>query len=152
VILVICLKFKELSIGKRSMYINISGWHTFDFGKSSSCMVASRCRWRSVLRWRKVWKRCTCSVSPRVCVRILCCAILARKAAFSLIFMNHCQVYFRHRLHNSMPITLNSPPLLFSDFSTRFCHQQFHFVYCGAQKPCFGHFGQVQCTAHVGLF
>ena len=28
----ICIKIEKLSIGKRSMYIDISRWHTFGFG------------------------------------------------------------------------------------------------------------------------
>ena len=49
-ILGICIKIEKLSVGKRTMYIDLSGWHTFDFGTWSSIIATRWGRWRS--RWR----------------------------------------------------------------------------------------------------
>jgi hypothetical protein len=51
-----------------------------------------------------------------------------------------------------MPRNLSTPLLLFSNLSSWFRNEKFHFLYCGAQKAFFGHFGHIQRQAHVGLF
>ena len=47
VMLGICHKIDKLRVGKRSMYIHISGWHTFGFGTFSSLTVVMWRRWCS---------------------------------------------------------------------------------------------------------
>jgi len=47
---------------------------------------------------------------------------------------------------------INTLLLVFSDFAARFLEQLFHFLYCGAWKPSFGHFGHIQGKTHFGLF
>ena len=53
----------------------------------------------------------------------------------------HFQVSFYCSLHPFMPRKLNSPLLLYSDFSARFLVQLLLLLYCSAEKPFFGHFG-----------
>jgi len=119
-ILGIWIKIEQTSTGKWSMYIHISGWHTFCFGALRFLAVIRWRRWRSGPRWRRSWWRCTCAFAPPVSLWILCCAILARKAAVRLIFPNHCWVSFYRSLHLVMPGKHNTPLLLFSNFGTWF--------------------------------
>jgi len=81
-----------------------------------------------------------------------CGAILARKAAGRLVLTKHCQVSLYRSLHLVMPRKLNTPLLLFSDLGAWFLNEIFCFLYCGARKAFFGHFGHIQRQAHVGLF
>jgi hypothetical protein len=55
-------------------------------------------------------------------------------------------------LHLFMPRKLNTPFLLFSDLGAWFLNAIFRFLYCGARKAFFGHFGHIQPQAHVRLF
>ena len=95
-------------------------------------------RWPSGRRCRRFWWRCSGSFAPLVCLQILYCTILARKAAGCMIFINHSWVSFYRRLHLLMPRKLNSLLLLFSDFGARFLNQLLHFLHCGARTPSFG--------------
>jgi len=136
-ILGICIKNEKMSIGKRSMYIHISRWHTFDLGTLSCIIVTGRHRWRSGQMWRRVWRRCNCFSMPPLCLRIVCCAILAQKAAVSLIFANHCQVSF----HCSLTFRcLGNSTLGF--FSARTSVQRVLIMSCvffiaAREDPCF---------------
>jgi len=142
----------KLSVGNRSMYIHISGWHTVDFG-TLSCLIFTRWhRWHSRQRWHRLSWRWPCSVATPACLRILCCAIFARKAAVHLIFMNHSRVSFYCSLHLSMPRKLNSLRFFFLAFGVRLLDQVLCFLYCGPRKPSFGQLGHIQGKAHVGLF
>jgi hypothetical protein len=87
-----------------------------------------------------------------VCLQILCGAILARKAAGRLVLTKHCRVSLYRSLHLVMRRKLNTPLLLFSDLGAWFLDLIFRFLYCGAQKAFFGHFGHIQRQSHVGLF
>jgi len=157
-ILGICIMIEKWSVGKRRMYIHTQGWHTFYFTTFMSVTVTLWCTWRSGWRrpsgWRcrRFWWRCGSSFAPPACVRILCCAILAWKAAVCLIFINHWWVSFYRSLHLLMTRKLNSSLLLFSDFGARFLDQLLRFLYCGARKPSFSHFGHIPGKAHVRLF
>jgi len=130
-ILGICTKIGKLIIGKKRMYIYISGWHTFDSESSISNIIARRCRWHSSQRWRRFWTRCTGSLAPPEYLPILSGAILARKAHISLIFTNHCRVSFHCSLHCLIPRKLHSALLLIVDFSVRFLDQALHFLFWG---------------------
>jgi len=156
----ICIKIEKLCTGKRSMYIHISWWHTFDFGSVRCLIVTGWNRWCFVFMWRQfwcrlsesLWWRCTRAFASPVCLGILCCAILAKKAAILLMIPKHNQVSF-HRSHNiSMPRKLNSPQHLFSHFRPRFVDQELRLLYCGLLKPSLGHFGHIQGQAHIRLF
>jgi len=96
-----------------------SGGHTFCFGALSSPTVIRWSRWRSGPRWHRLWWRCTRAFVTPASLWILCCAIVARKTAIRLIFMNHYQVSFYRSLHLVMPGTHNTPLPLFPDFSMR---------------------------------
>jgi len=130
-ILAICIKILKLSFEKRSRYIHISRWHTFDFWTFRTLIVTGWCRWHSRQRWRWFWCRlsalavwmCTHSFAPPVCLRILRCASLAREAAVCLIFTNHSKVSFYCRLHLSSSRKLDSPLPLVSDFGVMFLEQ-----------------------------
>ena len=151
-ILGIWIKIKKLSAGKRSMYIDVSGWHTFCFGALSSLTVIRWRRWRSRLRWRPSWGRCICAFASPVLLSILCYALLARKAAACLIFTNHCRVSFYRSIYLVMPKKHKTPLLLFWEFGARFVNQLLCFLYCGTRKPSFGHFGFIQCKTNVAVF
>jgi len=127
VILGIGIKIETLSVGKWSMSIHISRWHTFDF-ESLSTLTATcwrRCISRRWGQWR--W-RCTCSFASPAYLRILPCAILARKAAVHLIFTNHCWLSFHRSMHVTMPRKFNSQVLLFSDVGVTFLNQILRFL------------------------
>jgi len=122
-------KIEKLSTEKRSMYIHISGWHTFDFGYVRCLIVTGwntrRCWWM----WCRFWFglaeslswRCTRAFASPACLGILCCAILAREAALSLIFPKHSRVSFHGSLHIFIPRKIHSPLLLlFLDCGLRF--------------------------------
>ena len=154
------IKIEKSSNGKRSMYIHISGWHTFDFG-SVTCLIVTwwNC-WRLGWMWHwfwcqlseSLWWRCTCAFASPSCLGILCCAIMTREAAVYMIFPKHSRV----SSHRSFPIYTvwkhNSTLLLFWDFGRRFLNKELHFLYCGLRKPSFGHFGHIQGQAHVRVF
>jgi hypothetical protein len=126
----------------------------------SSGGVTSWGRWRTGRRWSRFWSphsasgrgRCTCSFASPACLRILCGANLARKAAGRLVMTKHCWVSLYHSLHLFMPRKLNTPLLLFSDLGAWFLNEIFRFLYCSARKAFFGHLGHIQRQAHVGLF
>ena len=107
---------EELSAGKMSMDIHISGWHTFDFGFMSCLIITGWHRWCFGRMWSQFWCRlseslwwmCTCAFVPPACLGILCCAILATTAAVSLIFLKHRRVSLHRSLHIVMPRKLNS--------------------------------------------
>jgi len=96
--------------------------------------------------------RCARAFAAPACPWILCGAILARKAAVSVNIINHRWVSFYRSFHLSMPRKFNIPLLLFPHFYARFHDQALCFPYCGARKPSFGHFRQIQGEAHVWLF
>jgi len=101
---------------------------------------------------RRFWSRCGGSFAPLVGHRILCCTILAWKAAGRMIFVNHCRVSFHRSLYHLMPRKLNSSLLLFSDFGARFLNQLLCFLYCSTRKAAISYFRHIQGQAHVGLF
>jgi len=81
-----------------------------------------------------------------------CGAILARKAAGGLVLTKHCLVSLYRSLHLVMSRKLNTPRLLFADLRAWCLNKIFRFLYCGARKAFFGHFGHIQRQAHDGLF
>jgi len=151
-ILGICIKIDKLTIAKRCLFIHISRWHTFNLGALSSITVTRQRGWRSGQRWRRFWSRCTRCLAPPVCLWNLWASIMARKAAISLIFMNHCRVSFYRSLHLVMPRNLNTLLHLFMDFGLRFLNLLMRFLYWGVRKLFFGHSGHIQGKAHVALF
>jgi hypothetical protein len=142
------------------MRIHISGWQIDDFRRLSSRGVTPWGGWRASRRWSRFscphsasgGGRCTCCFASPACLRILCGAILARKAAGRLVMTKHCQVSSYCSLHLFMPRKLNTPLLLFSELGAWFLNEIFCFRYWSAQKAFFGHFGKIQHQAHVGLF
>jgi len=142
------------------MLIGISDWQMDDLGRLSSRSVTGWGGWRAGQMWCRLWSllsasvggRCTCSFASLACLQILCGAILAREAARRLVLTKHCQVSLYCNVPLLMPKKLNTPLLLFSDLGAWFPNEIFHFLYCGAQKAFFGHFGHIQHQAHVRLF
>jgi hypothetical protein len=142
------------------MRICISGHQIDNFRWLSSGGITSWGGWRARQRWSWLWslhsasgrRRCTCSFASPPCLRILCSAIFARKAAGLLVMTKQCRVSLYCSLHLFMPRKLKTPLLLFSDLGVWFFHEIFRFPYCGARKAFFGPFGHIQCQAHVGLF
>jgi hypothetical protein len=96
--------------------------------------------------------RCTCSFASAACLRIQCCAMLARKAARCVVLTKHCRVSLYRSFHHFIPRKLNTPCLLFLDLGTWIHNEILRFLYCGARKAFFGHFGHIQCQAYVRLF
>jgi len=78
---------------------------------------------------------CTCSSASPACLRILCGAILARKAAGRLVLTKHCRVSLYRSLHLSVPRILNTPLLLFSDLSAWFVKRYFVSSIAAREKP-----------------
>jgi len=145
------------------MQICVSGRLIDYFRRLSSGSVTGWCRWRrghAGRMWGRLWSphtasggwSCTCSFTSPVCLRILCRAILRRKAAGGLVLTKHCQVSLYRRLHLVMPRKLNTQHLPFSDLGAWFLDKIIHFLVYGARTACFGHFGHIQRHAHVGLF
>jgi len=142
------------------MLISISGWQIDEFRRLSSGGVTCWGGWRAGQRWSRLWSphcalgagRCTCSFASPACLRILSSAILSRKAAGRLVMTKHCQVSLYRSLHLFMPRKLNTPHLPFSDVGAWFLNEIFRFLYWGARKVFFVHFGHIQRQAHVGLF
>jgi len=150
-----CTMIEQLSVGMRSMYRRISGWHTGDYESFSSLIVTGRCRWH---RWRWGWRlcwfgrRCIDAFAPPVCLRILCCDILAMKPAVRKIFKNHSRVSFYRSLHHLVIWKHRTPLVLFLDIGASFVEEILHFLNCGMRKASFGYCGPLQGKAHVGLF
>ena len=75
------------------MRIRISGRDIDNFRLLSTVSVSGRGGWRAGPRWSRLWSshsasgggRCTCSFASQACLRILCSAIMARKAAGRLV-------------------------------------------------------------------
>jgi hypothetical protein len=142
------------------MRIGISGRQIDDFRQWSSGSVTGCGVWRAGCRWSRLWSPhsapgggwCTCSFASSACLRILCGASLARKAAGRLVMTKHCRVSLYRSLHLVMHRKLNTPLLLFSDLGVWIVNDIFRFLYCGARKAFFGHFGHIQRQEHVGLF
>jgi len=106
------------------MLISISGRQIDDFRRLSSGGVTGRGRLRAGQRWSPLWSphsasgggRCTSSFASPVCLRILCGAILARKAAGRLVMTKHCWVSLYRSLHLLCPG--NSTPRFFSSWTS----------------------------------
>ena len=133
-----CIMIEKFSVGKWSMYIHLSGWHTFDFSASTSLAVSRWHGWCSGPRWHCFLWRCTHAFVPPASLRMYFCAVLARKAAIHSIFTNHCWVSFYRCLHDFMLRILNFLRLVFWHFGVRFHDWSLCFLYCGARKPPFG--------------
>ena len=159
-ILGIFIRSEQFRAGRKSMCIHRSGWQIENLGILSSGSVTRWRGWRSGQRWRWLWSwlsasvrcRCTCWFVCPACLWILCGTILARKASVWVVLTKHSRMSFYCSHHHFMHRKLNSPLLLFSDFSARFLDQILHFLYCGMQKPSSGHFGHIQGQVHVRLF
>jgi len=149
------IMIEQLSAGKWTMYIHISGWHASVCEHCSSLIVTGCCGWRkrrSRRRWCWLGWRCTGDFAPPTSLRILCSAILARKEAVCKSFKNHSRMSFYRSLQCFMRWNHNRPLLLISDFGPWFLNQALCFLNCGAQKPSFGHFGYDHRKVHVELF
>jgi hypothetical protein len=116
-------------------------------------------RWRAGWRWSSHWNRLsgsggwrfTCSLGIAACVGILWGAIVPKKAAGRLVLTKHFRVSSDHRVHLVVARQLNTAHHLFSDLSEWVLNELFCFLYRGAQEAFFGHFGHIQCKAHVGM-
>jgi len=156
----ICIKIQKLSTGKRSVYMHISGWHTFDLWNVRCLIVTGWNRWRFGWMWHRFWCRlsvslgwrCTRSFASSASLGVLCYAIVAMKEAVHVIFPKHSQVSSHPSLHIIMPMKPNSALLLFLDFRPRFHDNELCFLHCVVRNPSFGHFGHIQGRVHVRLF
>jgi len=129
---------------KRSNFRSVSHWGGWRAGQGRSRL------WSPLSA--SVWRRCTCSFASPACLRILCDAILAWKAAGRLVLTKHCWVSFNRSLHLVVPRKLNTPLLLFSDLGAWFHTEIFRLLDCGARNAIFGHVSHIEGQAHVGLF
>jgi hypothetical protein len=142
------------------MQIRISGRQSDNFRRLSCGSVTGWGGYCAGRRWSRLWGphsasgrgKCTCSFVSPACLQLLCGAILARKAARHLVMTKHSWVSLYRSLHLFMPRKLNTPLLLCSDLGAWFHSEIFCFLYCGARKAFFGHFGHILCQALVGLF
>jgi len=93
IVLGILIIFEKFRTGKSCMRICISGRQIDDFRRLSSGSVTGWGGWYAGQRWSRLWSphsasgggRCTRSFVSPACLRILGGAILARKAAGSLV-------------------------------------------------------------------
>ena len=139
-----CLSVQQIDDLRRLNSGNVTGWggwHAVLWGSRLWIPLSASVGWS-----------CTCSFASPASLRIVCGAIWARKAAGGLVLTKHCWVSLYPRLDLLLPRKLNTPLLLFSDLDARFLDYVFRILYCGARKAFFGHFGHIQCQAHVGLF
>jgi len=140
--------------------IHVSGRQIDDWRRLYSGSVSSWGGWHAGQWWSRLWSRlsalfgwrCTCSFVSPACLRILCGAIVARKAAGRLVLTKHCRVSVYRSLHIFVHRKLNTPLLLFLDLGTWFLNEVFRFLDCGMRKALFGDLGHIQCQVHVGLF
>jgi len=116
----ICSKIEKFNIWNRGMHIKISGWHTFNVRTLSSNIVTKWCRWHVGQRRDWFGCSCTCCTAPPACLQIICCAILARKAAIHVIFKNDCWLSRHCGLQLFKPWRLDIPHHLLSDFGVKF--------------------------------
>jgi len=139
IVLGILIIIEKSRARKIFMRIHISGHQIGNFSRLSSGSDTGWGGWHAGRRWSRLWSpisesgwwRCTCSWASPVCLRILCGAIWARKAAGRLVLTNHCRVSLYCSLHLFMPRKLNTPVLLFSDLGVWFLNEIFRFLYCG---------------------
>jgi len=102
IVLGILIIFEKSRLGKSCMRISISGRQIDDFRRLSSVEVTGWGGWRAGRRWSRRWSphsasgrgRGTCSFASPACLRIICGAILARKAAGRLVMTKHCRRVF----------------------------------------------------------
>jgi len=142
------------------VWIDISGWQIVQLGRLGSIIVTGCRKWLSEHRLRWFWCRLsvlagwswTHSFAHSSCRRILCGAMLPRKTSVHSILTTHSWVSLYCSLDLFMTRKLNSPLLLFSDFSVTCLDKVLSFLYCCTQKPSFGHFGHIWCQVQVGLF
>jgi len=164
------IKSNKFSMGRRSMWVRISGRQIDTVGTLSSGKVTggrgwcSGWSWCSGQWWRRIWCkiwcrlsvsvgwRCTYPLMPPASLYILCAAMMTRKAYVRLVLTKHCGVSFCHGFHHFMPSKLNIPVYLLFDFSAWILHQILRFLFCGPQNVAFHHVGHNQGEAHVGLF
>jgi len=159
-ILGIWIKTENLGAGKRSMWIHICRQQFVKLGSFTSHIDMEWHGWRSGQRWCPLWYwlsvlarlRWTGTFAPAGWLRNRCGAIVAWNAAVHVVVMKHSWVSFIRSLPLSMSRKLNSPVPLFLYFSVTLSDQVLRFLYCGAQKPPFGHVGYFQGQAHNGLF
>jgi len=140
----ICLSWGQINYLRRLNFRSVSRWGGWRAGQ-----------WLSRL-WSRlsasVGSRCTCSSASPACLRILCGAVLASKAAGLLVLTKQCRVSLYRSLRLLVPRKLNTPLLRFSDLGASFLNEIFCFLDCGARNAFFGHFGHIQRKGHVGLF
>jgi hypothetical protein len=127
------------------MTIHISGRQIDDFIQLSPGGVTGCGGWRAGRKWCRLWSphsasgrgRCTCSLGSPACLRILCSAILARKAAGRLVMPKHCRVSLYRSLHLFMP--RNSTPRFFSSRTSArgFLMRYFVSSVAAREKPSF---------------
>jgi len=94
------------------MNIHVSRWYRFCFGALSSHTCTRWCRWRSRSRSLRSWWIFSHAIVPSVCLWIHCCAIVARKTGFHLIFRNQFWVSIYHTFTSLCPA--NTTPQFFS--------------------------------------
>jgi len=140
-----CLTIERLSVGKCSMHIEISGWHSDDFGLFNSVIDTYWCRcawWRSRREWCQFWWWCIFVFTPLICLWILCSTILGRIVTANQIFKNHSWVSFYRSLHLHIGLAtgLGNPPAVRVQTAktVRFCSkplQQPNPLYLGGPTP-----------------
>jgi len=155
-----CIESQIFSTAKMNLWICISGRQLNYLGSLSSGSVT---RWGELCSGQRgrplrsqlspsVGRWCTCTCAPPACLRIVCGAIVARKESGRVVLTMHSWVSFQRSLHLVMPRKLNTPLLLFFDLGMRILAHILRFLYCGARKPSFGHFGHIEGQAHIRLF
>jgi hypothetical protein len=111
-----------------------------------------RLSWLSNLLSALVGWRCTCSFPTPMSLQIRCSGIVPRKTAGCVMLTKHCRVSGNCSLHLGIPRHLNTARRLLSDLGGWLLNEIIYCLNCVARKFFFGHFGQIQLQARVGLF
>jgi len=155
-----CIQIEKFRIGKRCMWICISGRQNDDLGTLCTEIVNSWGGWSAGQRWRQLLSRlsasvqwrCTCAFASPSCLQIHCWAMLVGKAFGHVVLTMQSRVSFYRSIHLVMPRKHNTPLLSISNFGARLFDQIFRFLHCGAREPFFGHSGHIQGQAPLRLF
>ena len=158
--LAILIMVEKFRTGKRCMRIRISDQEIDDLGMLSSGSVAGWGGWRARQRLSRLYSPlsasvgwwCTWFFASPACLRFVCGAFLARKAARCLGLTKHSWLSLYLSLHIVMPRKLNTPLLPFSDLGVWFLIEIFRCLHCGARTAFFCQFRHIQRRAHVGMF
>jgi len=138
-----CIKTTKFGTWKSCWWIWTSDQQIDDFGTFSSAIVTGWSRWCAGQRCHPLWSwqstsvrwRYSCSFECPVCLRILCSAILARKASGHVVLTKYSHVSFYPSLHVSVARKFNTLLRPFSNLGVWFLTQTSSAKCKSVRKP-----------------